>query len=124
MLRLTEEVSEFVISGEGSVLDVGLQPQHIAQADFGEPDDVVVLVLSPGNVAKLRVAGQALLGALPAAELHPALVNGAAGVVITVRGRPYAVMGFTVADGKIIEIDAIADPDRVSRIATAVLSNE
>ena len=45
-------------------------------------------------------------------------------MVITVRGRPYAVMGFTVADGKIIEIDAIADPDRVRRIAAAVLSDE
>ena len=70
------------------------------------------------------VASQALLGALPGAELHPALVNGAAGVVITVRGRPYAVMGFTVADGKIIEIDAIADPDRIQRIAAAVLSDQ
>ena len=34
------------------------------------------------------VARQALLGALPGAELHPALVNGTAGMVITVHGRP------------------------------------
>ena len=70
------------------------------------------------------VARQAFLGALPAAELHPALVNGAAGVVITVRGRPFAVMGFTVAQDKIVEIDAIADPERVRRIAAAVLGDE
>ena len=57
----------------------------------------------------------------PGAQLHPALVNGAAGVVVTVRGRPFAVMGFTVAEGKIVEIDAIADPDRVQRIAAAVV---
>ena len=56
--------------------------------------------------------------------MHPALVNGAAGVVVTVRGRPLAVMGFTVADGRIVEIDAIADPDRVARIAAAVLGGE
>jgi len=33
-------------------------------------------------------------------------------------------MGFTVADGKIVEIDAIADPERVRRIAAAVLNGE
>jgi hypothetical protein len=49
------------------------------------------------------------------------LVNGAAGVVVTVRGEPFAVMGFTVADHKVVEIDVIADPDRVRRIAAAVL---
>ena len=51
-----------------------------------------------------------------------ALVNGAPGVVITVRGRPFAILGFTVTNGKIIEIDAIADPERVARIAAAVLA--
>ncbi len=39
------------------------------------------------------------------------------------RGRAFAIMGFTVAEGKIIEIDAIADPDRVRRITTAVLGD-
>jgi RNA polymerase sigma-70 factor, ECF subfamily len=48
-------------------------------------------------------------------------VNGAAGVVVTVRGRPFAIMGFTVAGGKIVEIDAIVDPERVGRIAAPVL---
>jgi hypothetical protein len=67
------------------------------------------------------VAMQSLIGALPRAELHPALVNGAAGVVITVRGRPFAIMGFTVTNGKIIEIDAIADPHRIQRIAASIL---
>jgi hypothetical protein len=31
-------------------------------------------------------------------------------------------MGFTVVEGKIVEIDAIADPERVRRLAAAVLS--
>lgn len=39
-------------------------------------------------------------------------------------GRPFAVIGFTVADGKILEIDALADPERVRRIAAAVLMDE
>jgi hypothetical protein len=33
-------------------------------------------------------------------------------------------MAFTVAGGKIVEIDAIADPERVRRIAAAVLAEE
>jgi RNA polymerase sigma-70 factor (ECF subfamily) len=60
---------------------------------------------------------------MPHAELRPALVNGAAGVVVVVQGRPFAVMGFTVVDGKIVAIDAIADPDRVRRVAAAVLDD-
>jgi hypothetical protein len=53
----------------------------------------------------------------------PAPVNGATGVV-TVAGRPFAVMGFSVAEGKIVELDAIADPERIRKIAAAVLTNE
>jgi hypothetical protein len=34
------------------------------------------------------------------------------------------VMGFTVAEGKIVEIDAIADPERVRRIAGDVFADE
>src|SRR5215207_5663186 len=57
MLRFPKEISEFTIASKRGVLDVGLQPQHVAQAGFGEPDDVVVLVFGPGDVAKLGVAG-------------------------------------------------------------------
>ena len=42
-------------------------------------------------------------------------------MVITVHGRPF-LMGFAVVVGKIMEIDAIADPERVAGIAAAVLS--
>jgi RNA polymerase sigma factor (sigma-70 family) len=67
------------------------------------------------------VASQARAGAFPGAEVRPALVNGAAGAVIVLRGRPFAVLGFTVRGDKIVEIDAIAGSDRVRRIASAVL---
>lgn len=50
-------------------------------------------------------------------------MDGAAGVVVTVAGRPFAVMGFIVAKGKIVEIDVIADPERVRRVAAAVLTD-
>ncbi len=103
--------------------------------------DALVAVLDPGVVLRIdagprrpaasmavrgaaEVARQALTGlstALRAVDLRPALVNGAAGVVVFMRGRPVTVIGFTVAEGKIAEIDAIADPERIGKIATGVL---
>jgi RNA polymerase sigma-70 factor (ECF subfamily) len=94
-----------------------LDPDVILRSDFGGRRPSAPKI-TRGAAA---VASQALLGAVPGAELHPALVNGAAGVVITVRGRPVAIMGFTVADDRIVEIDAIADSERVRRIAAEVL---
>jgi len=80
----------------------------------------------PGRSMTVRgaeaVAGQARAGANPAAVLVPALVNGVAGVVITLKGRPLAVMGFTVVGDRIVEIDAIVDPKRVRTVAAAVLA--
>jgi RNA polymerase sigma factor (sigma-70 family) len=94
-----------------------LDPDVVLRVDFGTS--------RPGAPTVIRgaqaVATQARLAAIPAARLHPALVNGAAGVVVTVNGRPFSVMGFVVVDGKIVEVDAIADPERVRRIAAAVL---
>jgi hypothetical protein len=60
----------------------------------------------------------------PGAELHPALVNGGSRGGDHRTGPDVSHHGFTVADGKIIQIDAIADPDRVRRIAVAVLSDD
>jgi hypothetical protein len=43
-----------------------------------------------------------------------ALVNGVAGIVSRAPGGPtFSVMGFTVASGKITEIDILADPERL-----------
>jgi RNA polymerase sigma-70 factor (ECF subfamily) len=103
--------------GDFDALVALLDPDVVLRSDFGARRPAAARV-THGAAA---VARQALIAALPTAQLHPALVNGAAGVVVTVRGRPFAVLGFTVTDGKIVEIDAIADPDRVRRIAAAVL---
>ena len=48
---------------------------------------------------------------------HPALVNGLAGLVNTVDGRPFSVMSFTVTDGLITEIHILSDPDRLALLA-------
>ena len=54
------------------------------------------------------------------AKLHPfvrpALVNGAAGAVVAPRGRVMSVMAFTVTHGRIVQIDALLDPERLARL--------
>ena len=123
LARQRQVVDAFYRAARGGDFDglvALLDPNVVLRSDFGTRRPAATKI-THGAAA---VASQALLGAVPGAELHPASVNGAAGVVITVRGRPFAVMGFTVADDKIIEIDAIADPDRVQRIAADVLGDE
>lgn len=39
--------------------------------------------------------------------------------LVSVKGRTLSIMGFTVARVRIVEIDAMADPERVRRIAGA-----
>ena len=57
-----------------------------------------------------NVAANALTFGRLSPFVRPALVNGAAGAVVIPRGRPFSVMGFTVRDGQIAEIDVIVDP--------------
>ena len=97
-----------------------LDPAVVLRSDFGaqRPNAPRVVHGAAG------VAGQALIGALPGAVLHPVLVNGAAGVVVTVAGRPFAVMGFTIVADRVVGIDAIADPTRVGTITAGYLGRE
>ena len=62
------------------------------------------------------VSGAVLSGASPHAEFHPILVNGAAGMLITLRGRPAGLMAFTVVGGRITAVDGITDQRRVRRL--------
>jgi RNA polymerase sigma-70 factor, ECF subfamily len=66
-----------------------------------------------------EVAGQALFFVRLAPVVRPALVNGAAGWVVALHGRPFAVLGFTVVHEKIVEIDVIADSDRINGLDAA-----
>lgn len=54
------------------------------------------------------------------AQLHPfirpALVNGGAGAVVAPHGRVFSVMAFTVTNGKITQIDALVDPERLAQL--------
>jgi len=62
------------------------------------------------------VARQILQRGSPFAPLaRPAIVNGAAGALVGTGDTPFAVVSFTVADGRIAEIDVIADPAKLRR---------
>jgi RNA polymerase sigma factor (sigma-70 family) len=79
----------------------------------------------PGMPAEIRgaatVAEQAVRGRARAAQ--PVLVNGAVGVIVAPRGRLLMVLDFTIADGKIVAIDAIADPERLRPLDLAMLTD-
>ena len=83
--------------------------------------DVVLRVDRGGRtltevVGARTVADRALGFARLARFARPALVNGAAGFVVAVRGRPLAVSGFTVIGGRIARIDLLADRARLRRM--------
>src|SRR5919204_398582 len=110
--------------GDFDALVAVLDPDVVVRVDAGARRPAASMVLNgAAAVARQALRGLTSILASPAVHLRLALVNGAPGVVVTVGGRPMTVMGFTVAEGKIVEIDAIADPERVRRIAAAVLTD-
>jgi hypothetical protein len=98
-------------AGDLATLAVLLDPDVVLRTDGFAATPTVIR----GAAA---VSGAVLDGASPHAELHPVLVNGAAGVLITLRGRPAALMAFTVAGGRITAVDGITDPRRLRRLVS------
>jgi RNA polymerase sigma factor (sigma-70 family) len=110
--------------GDFDVLVALLDPDVVLEIDAGPRLPAASMVIhGAAAVAKQAQRGLARL-MRPGFHLRPALVNGAAGVIVMVDGQPSTVIGFTVAGGKIVQIDAIADPVRVRGIVAAVLSDE
>ena len=103
--------------GHFAALVAVLDPDVVLQTDLG-----VVPVGIPAVVRGARaVAEQALTFVRLSPFVRPALVNGAAGVVVAPGGRPVSVMGFTVRHGKIVEIDILDDPERLRQLDLTVL---
>jgi RNA polymerase sigma factor (sigma-70 family) len=69
------------------------------------------------------VAGQALLWSRVDLTMRRALVNGAAGMVTFLRGQPFSICAVTVKNGRIAEMDFLADPERIARIDLNVLAD-
>lgn len=59
------------------------------------------------------VARQALLWSRVDLTMRRALVNGAAGVVTFLHEQPFSIAAVTIRNGKIVEIDFLADPARL-----------
>jgi RNA polymerase sigma-70 factor (ECF subfamily) len=120
--RQREVVDAFLAAsreGDFEALLAVLDPEVVLRIDGG--------AVRAGLSRKVRgaraVAEQTFTFSRLSPFVRPALVNGAAGVVVAPRGRPFAVMGFTVGRGKIVEINVLADPERLRRLDLAVLDD-
>jgi RNA polymerase sigma factor (sigma-70 family) len=93
----------------GALLEV-LDPDVVFRIDAGG----VAPRARPPVVGAEAVARQVLArGSRLAPFARPAIVNGGAGAVVLVDGRPFAVVGFTVSNGRIAAIDLVADPAKL-----------
>jgi RNA polymerase sigma factor (sigma-70 family) len=117
--RQREAVDAFLAAARGGdfqgLLEV-LDPDVVLRADAGAvPGRASRVIRGARAVAEQSLAYARRLGPFA----RPALVNGAAGIVAAPGGRPVSVLGFTVTRGRIIEIDILANPERLSRLDLA-----
>ena len=103
--------------GDFETLVAVLDPDVVLRADFGRG--------APAQEIRgaEKVARQAQMYSRFGLDMRPALINGAVGLVTFRDGRPFSVGGFTVRGGKIVEMDWLADPERLSRLDLAPLQN-
>jgi RNA polymerase sigma-70 factor (ECF subfamily) len=94
-----------------------LHPDVVLRGDFGTVQQPAMRVVHGARA----VADNARIGATVGRDVHLALVNGSVGAVVTHQGAPFAVMAFTVAGGKIVEIDIFGDPERIGRVTAPLL---
>ena len=96
--------------GDFARLVAMLHPNAVLRVDSGGADSKLVR----GAVA---IAGQAMRYRATAALLaHFATVNAGPGIIGTVDGRVTSVLGFTVANGLIVEVNILTDPRRLEAL--------
>ena len=105
--------------GDFDALVAVLHPDVVLRSDGGLARPRLTMVLRGAHA----VAGQALTARRLSPFVRPALVNGAAGVVVAAQGRPLFVMAFTVREGKIVAIDVLSDPERLHGLDLTVLDS-
>jgi hypothetical protein len=122
LARQRQVVTAFLAAARGGDFDALvalLDPDVVLRVDRG-----AVRAGASREVRGARaVAEQVRSFARFASSARPALVNGAAGFVVAPRGRPLAVAGFTVAGGRIVEIDLLADPVRLRELSLTVFDD-
>jgi ketosteroid isomerase-like protein len=128
-VRGAEATPEATLARRREIVDAFLAASR--GGDFGallallDPD----VVLRADAEAVRMGATQKVSGARAVAETfsgrarvaRPALVDGAAGAVWASGGQPRVVFGFTISDGKIVEIKLLADPERLARLDLTIL---
>ncbi|MFI6536487.1 sigma-70 family RNA polymerase sigma factor [Nonomuraea sp. NPDC050547] len=113
LVRRRQVVDAFYAASRGGDFDALVQildPDVVWTSDFGTDGQRVVRG-APAVARQVRGAN--------GGRLHPVLVNGVVGALVTVDGRPFAALVFTVAGDRIIAIDGLRDPERVRRFADA-----
>jgi RNA polymerase sigma-70 factor, ECF subfamily len=123
LARQREVVDAFLVAvrvGDFDALLAVLDPDIVLRSDRG--------AVPSGTVSVLRGAHAVAKGALAFSRLaesaRPVLVNGVPGLVSRFDdGRAQAIVGFTVRDRKIVEIDILADPARLRQLDLTVLDD-
>ena len=105
--------------GDFEALVAVLDPDVVLRSDGGAARPAATHVVHGAEA----VARRAMTFARLSPFVRPALVNGAAGVVVAPRGRPFSVLAFTVRDGRIVAIDGLADPERLKELDLTVLDD-
>jgi len=115
--RQRELVEAFLAAsraGDFDSLVTVLDPDVVFNADTG---GVPPRAREP-VVGAEAVAEQVLRrGSRFASYAQHAIVNGGAGLVVELQGRPFAVLGFTTAGNRIVELDLILDPAKLERVS-------
>src|SRR5438270_9618963 len=101
--------------GDFGALLALLDPNVVLRAD-----GAVVRTGASAEVRGATAVAETFSGRARAAQ--PALVNGAAGLVWAQGGRPRVVFGFSIVRGKIVEIEMIADPERLGQLDIVLLN--
>jgi RNA polymerase sigma factor (sigma-70 family) len=95
-----------------------LDPDAVIRADAGPARPAASVVMR----GAAQIAHATIATASPLADFTPVLVNGVAGMLITVRGRPVSLIAVTVTGDRITAMDGITDPGRLARLGLAGLS--
>jgi RNA polymerase sigma-70 factor (ECF subfamily) len=99
-------------NGDFMALLAVLDPDIVLRADGGPVDRGVTKLVRGAQ----SVASQAATYSRLAPVARPVLVNGSPGFIAFVDGAPFSIIDFTVRDGKVIEINILADRARLSQL--------
>jgi RNA polymerase sigma-70 factor (ECF subfamily) len=102
--------------GDFDALVEVLHPEVVLRTDGGKARPSANHVIR----GAAEVASRAMTFARLGPFVRPVRVNGVAGVLVAPGGKPFSVMSFTVAGGRIVAMDALADPDRLERLELGV----